>query len=85
MKGVELEKHMANKTEQLTARAQAQAVAKKVFDERNSGLAEGDKFKNFYLVPHGGGNAKAFSVRLTDKHGVVTSSEYLGVFVEPRY
>lgn len=84
MKGVELEKHMANKTEQLTARAQAQVVAKKVFDERNKELKADDKFKGFYLVPHGGGNAKAFSVRLTDKNGVVKSSEYLGVFVEPR-
>lgn len=75
---------MKSKTEQLTARAQAQAVAKKVFDERNRELTANDKFKYFYLVPHGGGNAKAFSVRLADKNGVVKSSEYLGVFVEPR-
>lgn len=75
---------MKSKSEQLTARAQAQVVAKKVFDERNKELKADDKFKDFYLVPHGGGNAKAFSVRLSDKHGVVRSSEYLGVFIEPR-
>lgn len=75
---------MKSKPEQLTARAQAQVMAKKVFDERNNELKADDKFKDFYLVPNGGGNAKAFSVRLADKNGVVKSSEYLGVFVEPR-
>lgn len=67
-----------------TAREQATEVADRMFAGRNNDRKKDDQLKEFYLVSHGGGITKQFSVRYVDKDGVVVASEYVGIFTEPR-